>query len=335
MALGGPPWKGPQLAQVIGQHDDDSILEAMSLLVSQRPALQGALIEVLQMPPGQRFRGTIKSFKPEKHFGFIDCEELKAEFGGDVFLSDQEIGSFTVGSAVTFSITLNKDGRPQAKLLEQAAAAQWTPEPPSKRPRMDPQWSQPQHAQWAPPQRIQLGRVAPAAPAQWGQHVQQPRQARAPAGDPMQQRHIGTISKFFPDKHFGFIHSEELQRVFGADVFLSDKEIGSFGIGSEVTFFVELNKSGKPQARALEDAAFASAGHGNGTDGRYIGVVKSFNAEKHFGFIQCDAIQDTQGCDVFLSDKEIASFEVGSTVSFSVTYNKNGKPQAHELQPAA
>lgn len=326
MAIGGPPWQGPQLAQVIGQHDDEAILQAMSLLVSQRPALQGAMLEVLQLPPGQRFIGTIKSFRPEKCFGFIECEEIKLEFGGDVFLSDKEIGQFIVGSAVSFSITLNKDGRPQAKLLEEAQPNQWVQQPLPKRARTEPQWS--------PPQAIKLGNMAPPQPAQWAQPMQPAwgqSQAWSPAVDPTTKRWSGTVSKFFPDKHYGFIHSTELQSLFGADVFLSDKEIGAFGIGSEVTFSVAMNKTGKPQAHALEDANAAS---NNGTDGRCIGVIKSFSPEKHFGFIQCDAIAATQNCDVFLSDKEIASFGIGGQVSFSVTYNKNGKPQAHELQAA-
>mmetsp|Transcript_14718 Transcript_14718/g.44357 ORF Transcript_14718/g.44357 Transcript_14718/m.44357 type:complete len:139 (-) Transcript_14718:456-872(-) len=110
------------LAQVLTAHDDDTVQQAVLLLISQRPALQSALLTVLQEPPGQRYSGTIKSFWPEKHFGFIQCDEVKQEFGADVFLSDQEIGYFSVGSAVTFSIVLNKDGRPQAKLLEAAVA---------------------------------------------------------------------------------------------------------------------------------------------------------------------------------------------------------------------
>merc|ERR1712032_1190868 len=59
-------------------------------------------------------------FWPEKHFGFIDCPMLREHFGVDTFLSDKEVGPFTTGSVVSFSIMLNKDGKPQAKLLAEA-----------------------------------------------------------------------------------------------------------------------------------------------------------------------------------------------------------------------
>lgn len=364
--LGGPPWTGPQLAQVIGQHDEGTILEALSLVFSQRPDLQGAILETLEHEPSQRFTGTIKSFNPEKRFGFIDCAEIKAEYGADVFLSDHEIGAFTVGSVVTFSVTLNKDSKPQAKLLEEAMGGHWVPAPVAQQLQQQPARKRPQAklleeamgGHWAPEPvaqqlRQQAARKRPRAEPPWSPGIVEPQPIRlvhsvgppwqpgrpaqlhgaalSPVGDPTRKRWVGTISKFFPDKHHGFIHSEELRSLFGGqDVFLSDKEIGCFEIGSEVIFSIELNQAGKPQARALEDAHAVTIDHGVG--GRHVGTIKSFNFEKHFGFIQCDAIAATQGCDVFLSDKEVLSFGVGDQVSFSVTYNKNGKPQAHELQ---
>merc|ERR1712083_551315 len=51
-----------------------------------------------------RYVGTIKSFFPEKRFGFIACEEMQAQHGGDVFLSDQEVQSFSVGDIVSFTV---------------------------------------------------------------------------------------------------------------------------------------------------------------------------------------------------------------------------------------
>merc|ERR1712224_889116 len=37
--------------------------------------------------------------------------------------------------------------------------------------------------------------------------------------------------------------------------------------------------------------------------------------------------------DVFLSDMEVANFQVGNTVTFSVILNKDNKPQARFLEP--
>mmetsp|Transcript_102080 Transcript_102080/g.284186 ORF Transcript_102080/g.284186 Transcript_102080/m.284186 type:complete len:240 (-) Transcript_102080:158-877(-) len=225
------------LAQVLSAHDDSTVQQAVLLLISQRPALQTSLLTVLQEPPGRRYSGTIKSFWPEKHFGFIACEEVREQFNADVFLSDQEIGYFTVGSAVTFSIVLNKDGRPQAKLLEAAdgtggpgrpmAAIQ----PPRKVPRLQPPPPQPQ-------------------PQPWPQYADT--EAPPAAGPGAEERQVGTIKSFWPEKHYGFIACDELRATHGGDVFLSDQELNGFGVGDWVSFTVAFNKNGRPQAHQLQ-----------------------------------------------------------------------------------
>lgn len=251
----GSTWKAPALAKVLAEHSDDEIREALLLLVSQRPSLPGALIEDLSQPPAQRFGGVIKSFFPDKRFGFITCADLEAEFGGDVFLSDQEIGQFTVGSSVTFSVTLNKNGKPQAKLLEASAGYddQWAAGPPRKVPRV-----------LAPPPAAVRSTARLVAPPPAPRLVAPPpAPSRSPtegfddyAGDSLagDERHYGSIKSFFPEKHFGFIQCEEISASQGCDVFLSDKEIAEFTVGSSVSFAVAFNKQGKPQARDLQPA---------------------------------------------------------------------------------
>jgi len=59
------------------------------------------------------FYGTIVSFQPERHFGFIHCPEL----GCDAFVSDKQIGSFAIGDKVAFNVTYNAKGQPQAQNL--------------------------------------------------------------------------------------------------------------------------------------------------------------------------------------------------------------------------
>jgi len=67
---------------------------------------------------GDEFVGTIKSFNAEKGFGFIECTDLKAVYGNDVFLMSAQMGEFAVGSMVQFSAYLNQHGKPQAKDLK-------------------------------------------------------------------------------------------------------------------------------------------------------------------------------------------------------------------------
>jgi len=64
--------------------------------------------------PG-RLAGRIKSFNAEKGFGFIECAHTFAQYNRDVFLHKAQIGDVPVGSFVSFTCEVNKQGMPQAK----------------------------------------------------------------------------------------------------------------------------------------------------------------------------------------------------------------------------
>jgi len=53
------------------------------------------------------------------------------------------------------------------------------------------------------------------------------------------------------EKGFGFIGCDESHEKYGRDVFLHKADIGDLTVGTEVTFAIELNKQGMPQARDL------------------------------------------------------------------------------------
>jgi len=65
---------------------------------------------------GDRAIGMINKFDINKKYGFIDCPQLKTQFGYDAFLSAHQIGSFDNGMTVSFDYQL-KNGRPQASNL--------------------------------------------------------------------------------------------------------------------------------------------------------------------------------------------------------------------------
>lgn len=67
---------------------------------------------------GQRFEGVIKSVN--ERFGFIDNSELKARYGNDVFVRHGEMGNFRMGEAVSFTLILTRDEKPQAKDIRAA-----------------------------------------------------------------------------------------------------------------------------------------------------------------------------------------------------------------------
>merc|ERR1719265_175301 len=64
----------------------------------------------------------------------------------------------------------------------------------------------------------------------------------------------------------------------------------------------------------------------------YVGIVKSFNAQKNYGFIECEDTKEMYGCDVFCHGSQIADKEIGSMVHFEVGLNKEGKPQGLSVQ---
>ena len=99
---------------------DDELFDALALIVSRRPSFHAALCELAAQKPSPRYIGTITHFYPEKQYGFIKCDEVKKAYGLDTFLSNLELGPFAVGSTVSFTLVVNKHGKPQARLLEAA-----------------------------------------------------------------------------------------------------------------------------------------------------------------------------------------------------------------------
>merc|ERR1712066_850728 len=65
----------------------------------------------------------------------------------------------------------------------------------------------------------------------------------APGG--AQGRYYGTITAFYPEKHFGFVQCPELMDIYGKDTFLAEAEIQNLqvpvGPGSYISFDMSLN----------------------------------------------------------------------------------------------
>ena len=108
------------VAAGLAEVPDDELLDALALIVSWRPSFHEALCELAAQEPSPRHIGTITHFYPDKQYGFIKCDEVKEAYGLDTFLSNLELGPFAVGSTVSFTLVVNKHGKPQARLLEAA-----------------------------------------------------------------------------------------------------------------------------------------------------------------------------------------------------------------------
>lgn len=243
--------------------------EVCSIIVSvcsNRPRLQMKLIQTLSEPLPERCVGVIKSFFPDKQFGFIACPELYELYGRDVFLSSVQLGVFGIGSNVSFLVTLGKDGQPQAQDLQEA-------EPQGKgiRVAVQPHAGKGCHSKGGMQHiasgkgaivhsAVETGKSNPSKACGKGVKrvfegdiVQAPR-VKIRQTDPTLNRFVGVIKSFFEDKNFGFIDCAETFAQFGRDVFLSNMQIGPFSVGSTVSFTVTCNTQGHPQAQELEDA---------------------------------------------------------------------------------
>eukprot|EP00439_Symbiodinium_sp_Y106_P022632 s1019_g2.t2 len=86
---------------------------------------------------------------------------------------------------------------------------------------------------------------------------------------------------------------------------------------------------------AMDDDGRVCPAHLTGFGRFEVGRIKTFHAEKGFGFIVCEALnlQGYQG-DVFLHHRHKGSFEPGDEVAFMAIL-RNGKLQGKDLQAAA
>lgn len=90
------------------------------------------------------------------------------------------------------------------------------------------------------------------------------------------------------------------------------------------------NPQANPQAAAMMQQA--QAAQAAAMQGRYAGKIRFFNADKGFGFVECPVAHQRYGRDVFLHKADFNGFTVGQDVTFKIETNKEGMPQAREVQ---
>lgn len=101
---------------------DDACDNLIGIFLKARPALALELVDLAEAEPEPqvaqgRFKGKIKSWWPEKGYGFLDCTETYEVYACDIYINRLAIGLFQKGDEVHFSVELNKEGKPQGKNL--------------------------------------------------------------------------------------------------------------------------------------------------------------------------------------------------------------------------
>lgn len=276
---------------------------------------------LIQAP--QRNFGQIRTFNQEKGFGFIECAAALRTYGTqDVFLHYSEAINFRVGDMVSFDVVLSEQGKPQARgLVQENGVAPMIYAPP----RVAPMFGGPAAGIFHPHMMGDKGNFKGKGKGK----------GKPPSPN---KEYTGVIKSYNESKGYGFIACEETERLYGRDVFLNKEEVTkhAVAVGENLVFKVILNQKGMPQAEVV---AKADALKGSGEskleqcgEGPHVGIIKSFNEANAFGFIQCPAIEEVFGCDVFLHRKELAAGqEVGKEVQFNVTLNGRGQPQATQV----
>lgn len=158
-----------------------------------------------------------------------------------------------------------------------------------------------------------------------------------------EKRYEGRVKVFDVNQGFGFIQSFEVHQLYGCDAFLNQAVAGTFAVGSQVTFTVEMKK-GKPQARnVIVDGSAEVEEKKEVVEGPYaellgrthFGRVKSFNSAKGFGFIMARDLQHAfGGRDIYVPRTQApsGSLSVGQEVEFRLTLDKQGQPQARDIK---
>jgi len=153
----------------------------------------------------------------------------------------------------------------------------------------------------------------------------------------MEKRYVGVIKSFNHAKGIGFVDCNEIQEKFGCDVFLHASQIlNDEEVGDVISFSVQLGRLGQPRAKDIQAIGSVQDAELTNKDPNqvYTGTVKSYNAEKGFGFIVCPETYTQFGSDVFMHKDQVKGINVGDTVKFTLRFSLKGQPQAKDVDKA-
>eukprot|EP00930_Biecheleria_cincta_P038863 TRINITY_DN26728_c0_g1_i1.p1 TRINITY_DN26728_c0_g1~~TRINITY_DN26728_c0_g1_i1.p1 ORF type:complete len:272 (+),score=35.89 TRINITY_DN26728_c0_g1_i1:106-921(+) len=142
------------------------------------------------------------------------------------------------------------------------------------------------------------------------------------------QSYTGTVKGFSINSGYGFIESPQMKSFYGKDILFLKTSLGGFSVkkGDQVSFSLSQTDKG-PNAINLQVLSDAPS---------YMGEIKSFNPQKGWGIITCEATEKAYGKDVFLLKSSCSNgytAAAGDLIIFSVEETSRG-PQAKDVKPA-
>lgn len=295
---------------------------------------------------GQRYSGSIKSFAADKGFGFIECPQLYEAYGRDTWLHHAQLQTFQVGEPVEFTMTLNKQGSPQAIDLT------------------------------SPGQKGQPGKGKGSAGKAAASNGGDGERYAGTIKSFTAEKGFGFIECAELFEAYGrdtWLHHAQLQTFQVGEVVEFSMTLNKQGNPQALDLAAPGQAGGgkaaggkaAPRASPMGSWATKSSPPAKGKDKalnqtedelllqqlqqglaedesaeppglgeRHSGTVKSFMAEKNFGFIDCAELKQAFGRDTWVHGKQVGSFSVGDSVTFSMTLNQQGHPQAIDLEAA-
>jgi len=276
------------------------------------------------------FMGVIKCFDVGQGYGFISCSDTQDRYAKDVFVHKKQMRHFQVGDRVHFAVRLSAGGDPQAYDLAEVPATAPAPLTPKGG------------------NNVEVSDDLPALPEEW---------------------HVGRVKSTNSMKAYGFIECKAVHQKCDRDVFFPLSLLEGVATGDQVVFRTHL-KHGQPQAhsmRRIEKAPCLGVGLSAAGDPQaydrtevpatapvpltskggnnvevsedllalpqewHVGRVKSTNSMKAYGFIECKAVHQKCGRDVYFPLSLLEGVATGDQVEFR-TQLKHGQPQAHSMR---
>jgi len=286
--------------------------------------------EDISCAPG--YVGTIKSFNTATGWGMIACPEMMQLHGKDVFFSQAVVreGAPAQGEMVFFVVRMEPKG-PAAASVRVLSLQRAMPMPTAA-----PALQLPAAMNMA---RIanfggKVGAVAMMQQPTIGM-VASPRGPSIPQKD---QTFYGVLKSFNEEKGWGHITCDVTNRLYGKDVFLMKGALNGQTVmaGALLSFKVTMGTKG-PQATAvslLPSGAFRV--NAEESSSIFTGSIKSFNAERGWGFVTSEEIYQTFGKDIFIHRRDLEDNYLPSTgedIQLSVEIDDGGQPVAKNAIP--
>jgi len=133
--------------------------------------------------------------------------------------------------------------------------------------------------------------------------------------------YVGAVKSFNPHKGWGFIECPETHQIYGKDILFQQGELPApVEKGDRVSFTVTQGRNG------LLAVGIRLLDNREGTEGVYLGTIKSYNPQKGWGFVACDETQQLYGKDILVLADELPSGNAtqGQQVYFSVSQGRKG-----------